>query len=81
MLKIQFPQTTLGEINRKLNVQDAFEIHWSTPIPQSIAIIDDVVTTMATVSELTKTLKQSGVKHVFVWCVARRLNNVRPVNL
>lgn len=36
-----------------------------------VIVIDDVVTTTATVSSLTETLLDAGVKRVDVWCLAR----------
>ena len=40
-------------------------------LPAHVAILDDVVTTGATVTELAKTLKRGGVKIVEIWAVAR----------
>ena len=42
-----------------------------TNIPKYVAIIDDVVTTGATANELSRVLRQAGVKHIDVWCLAR----------
>jgi len=36
-----------------------------------VALLDDVVTTGATVNELAKLLKNSGVERVDVWACAR----------
>ena len=38
---------------------------------QHVAIVDDVVTTGSTVSELARTLKRAGAKRVDVWALAR----------
>jgi len=38
---------------------------------RSIALIDDVVTTMATISSLSNTLSAAGMEVVDVWCIAR----------
>lgn len=40
-------------------------------LPENILIIDDIVTTGATVNELAKTLKENSVKTVAVWAVSR----------
>ena len=40
-----------------------------------IALIDDVVTTGATVGELARLLKRSGVEHVQVWSLAQAVPN------
>jgi ComF family protein len=55
--------------HRKKNLRDAFRVR--SELPDHIAIVDDVVTTGTTVSELTRVLKQSGVKEVQVWSAAR----------
>ena len=36
-----------------------------------IALVDDVMTTGATVNEISKILKQAGVEKIEVWCLAR----------
>ncbi|MBV1908300.1 MAG: ComF family protein [Kangiellaceae bacterium] len=62
-------QSGLDSIERKLNMKDAFRI--SEKLPNHIAIVDDVVTTGMTVSELTKQARLAGAKKVDVWCIAR----------
>ena len=39
------------------------------------ALIDDVMTTGASLNELAKTLKQAGAAHVECWVIARTLPN------
>lgn len=59
------------------NIRHAFE---SKPIDQSchIAIVDDVMTTGATVAEIAKTLRKAGsVGRISVWVVARALSSLR----
>ena len=41
------------------------------PAAQHIALLDDVVTTGATVRAAARTLRQAGVSRVVVWAVAR----------
>ncbi|MDQ2993869.1 MAG: ComF family protein [Pseudomonadota bacterium] len=55
---------------RMQNVNNAFQITFRQP-PQHVAIIDDVMTTGATVNALSKALKKAGVARVSVWCCAR----------
>jgi ComF family protein len=55
---------------RKKNVRHAFVIRKKI-IYQHVAIVDDVMTTMATVNEISKCLKKQGVSIVEVWCCAR----------
>ncbi len=55
---------------RSAIVQGAFTWNTST-MPQSVILVDDVVTTGATVVEATKILKQHGAQRVFVFSLAR----------
>lgn len=66
-------QTSMSSAHaRRANPVKAFALDTGNSEPvRSVALIDDVVTTMATVTAVTKVLKQSGVKHVEVWCLAR----------
>lgn len=64
------PQAGLEQKERRRNVRGAF--HLARPLDAGrVAILDDVVTTGSTVSELTKVLLKAGVKRVDVWAVAR----------
>lgn len=64
------PQTRLAAKQRRLQVGKAFECSDIVKY-QSIAIIDDVVTTGSTVAALTRELKRHGVERVQVWSLAR----------
>ncbi|MBF0220498.1 MAG: ComF family protein [Gammaproteobacteria bacterium] len=64
-------QTELHARERQRNMRGAFVINPNQPLPQHIAMIDDVVTTGATVRELTIVLKRAGVQRVDVWALAR----------
>ncbi|RCU51124.1 MULTISPECIES: ComF family protein [Corallincola] len=63
-------QRELNAKTRKANVRGAFQVT-RTLHGQSIAIIDDVMTTGATVNEMAKQLYRAGAAHVEVWCLAR----------
>lgn len=54
---------------RKRNLKGAFRVN--RPLPAHIAIVDDVITTGTTVSELARALKKAGVEKVQVWSAAR----------
>ena len=58
---------------RKENLKRAFSLGDNSALKnvKSIAIIDDVVTTTATVSVLSQTLKSHGIRRVEVWSLAR----------
>jgi predicted amidophosphoribosyltransferase len=40
-------------------------------MPEHVALVDDVMTTGATLAECTRTLKKAGVRYVSVWIAAR----------
>ncbi|MFL2838110.1 MAG: ComF family protein [OM182 bacterium] len=68
------PQTELaGAGARRKNLKAAFAIRDSKTGRNvcSVTIIDDVVTTVATVSAMAACLKQQGILRVDVYCVAR----------
>ena len=67
-------QEGLSLQKRKANLKNAFIIHpeQKTKLSGSyIVIIDDVVTTGATVNSLCQALLQAGVKRIDVWCICR----------
>ena len=63
-------QTGKNALQRKLNIKNAFKFI-NTNNYQHVVIFDDVVTTGSSVSELSKTLKNAGVKRVDIWSLAR----------
>jgi ComF family protein len=64
------PQTELPAKLRRKNMRGAFQVT-ETFGAEHVAILDDVVTTGATVNELARALHRAGVQRVDVWCVAR----------
>lgn len=65
------PQSTLKSSERQQNVKNVFQIKNTNIQDCNILLIDDVVTTGATLNELARTLKKSGVSKVFCWSLAR----------
>ncbi|HIO92557.1 MAG TPA: ComF family protein [Leucothrix mucor] len=63
-------QSLLNAVKRKQNLRHSFKLVKSISV-KHVVIIDDVVTTGATVFELADLLKKSGVEKVGVWAVAR----------
>ncbi|MDO8938275.1 MAG: ComF family protein [Methylicorpusculum sp.] len=63
-------QTELSAKQRKKNMLNAFAVNKKPPF-NHVAIVDDVMTTGTTVSELAKALKNAGVHRVDVWVCAR----------
>jgi len=61
-----------GAESRSRNVRGAFSAQIRAGIPvHHVAIIDDVVTTCATVIELALTLRRAGVTRIELWSIAR----------
>ncbi len=66
------PQASLALKERAKNIKGAFAVHADLS-NQRIAIVDDVMTTGASLNELAKMLKKAGAAHVECWVVARTL--------
>ncbi|WP_257285887.1 ComF family protein, partial [Endozoicomonas sp. SESOKO1] len=64
------PQQSLDASARQKNIRNAFTLNRKPPW-KHVALVDDVVTTGATVSEITRLLKKSGVERVDIWSIAR----------
>ncbi len=69
-VKFSAPQSELDARARQQNIRNAFEALPLSDHPH-IALFDDVMTTGATVSELSKTFKKAGARQVDVWVCAR----------
>ena len=67
-------QSDLPADQRAKNIKGAFKLTQSLQV-RRVAIIDDVMTTGATVDELARTLLAGGVEEVHVWVCARALLN------
>lgn len=71
-IKYTPPQASLKLKERISNMHGAF--HCQQPLQNlNIAIVDDVMTTGASLNELAKTLKQAGASRVECWVMARTL--------
>lgn len=64
-------QTELGAVARRRNVHGAFALREGIVLPAHVAIIDDVMTTGATLAECSRVLRRAGVQRVDVWALAR----------
>jgi ComF family protein len=64
------PQTGLPHDARAANVRGAFECD-ADVAGRTLAVVDDVMTTGASVAELARTLKRAGAARVENWIVAR----------
>ena len=64
------PQASLPLKERVKNIKGAFKVNANLS-GKRIAIVDDVMTTGASLNELAKTLKQAGATHVECLVIAR----------
>jgi ComF family protein len=69
-------QTGLPWKEREKNIRDAFDCEGNLE-GKRIAIVDDVMTTGATLNELAKVLRKCGGVHISAWVVARTLPGSR----
>lgn len=69
------PQTQLDAAARRANLREAFVLDdaWreGATLPRHVAVVDDVVTTGATLADAVRALRRCGVQTVEVWAVAR----------
>lgn len=64
------PQSELSAKKRQQNIKNAFTL--KKPITaKHVAIVDDVMTTGNTVTELSALLRNNGVTTIEIWCCAR----------
>ncbi len=68
-------QAGLQKSARHENIKGVFEIKYGKNY-KNVVLLDDVMTTGSTVSELARILKKSGVQRVEVWVLARALIGV-----
>lgn len=64
-------QTELDALARRRNVRGAFAVRDGVTLPDHVAVLDDVMTTGATVAECARELRRAGVQRVDVWALAR----------
>lgn len=64
-------QSDLDADARRKNLRGAFAVMENVMPPQHVAIVDDVMTTGATLRECARTLVRTGVERVDVWALAR----------
>jgi len=64
-------QTELDAAARRRNTRGAFALHGDAALPSHVAVLDDVMTTGATLAECARVLKRAGVRRVDVWALAR----------
>lgn len=67
-------QTELDAVARRRNVRGAFALREGVALPDHVAILDDVMTTGATLAECARILRRAGVPRIDVWALARAPN-------
>lgn len=66
------PQSAVSASLREKNIRGAFALSGRRGVlPRYVVLIDDVITTGATVNELARVLRNNGVGRVDVWAAAR----------
>ena len=65
------PQSELSAGARSRNVRRAFAVKPDAPLPAHVTLIDDVMTTGATLRAAAEALKRTGVQRVDAWVCAR----------
>ncbi len=69
-------QTKLDRSARIKNMKSAFTLNKTITIPDQnakIVILDDVITTTATINECAKVLKKAGFKNIFAFSIAKKI--------
>lgn len=60
-----------AEEARRKNIRGSFTLLSPSPVPETILLVDDVVTTGSTADECARVLRRGGAKNVFVFSLAR----------
>lgn len=73
-------QTELDAVGRRRNVRGAFKLRDGIALPSHVAILDDVMTTGATLAECTRLLRHAGVQRIavfvkFIWTTYAKHND------
>ncbi|WP_331487844.1 ComF family protein [Luteimonas endophytica] len=65
------PQSRLDAAARRRNLRGAFVVPPGAPLPAHVALVDDVMTTGATLHAAANALRRAGVARVDAWVCAR----------
>jgi ComF family protein len=65
------PQSELDAAHRARNLHGAFALAAGVPLPAHVAVVDDVMTTGATLHAAARALRRAGVARVDAWVCAR----------
>ena len=64
-------QSQLDAAQRRRNLKDAFALPTGVALPAHVALVDDVMTTGATLHAAALALRRGGVQRVDAWVCAR----------
>jgi ComF family protein len=70
-IRITAPQSELSAVARRRNLKGAFAVRTDTNPPAHVVLVDDVMTTGATLHAAAAALKRAGVQRVDAWVCAR----------
>ena len=65
------PQSRLDAADRRYNVEDAFDVRSGSDLPAHVVLVDDVMTTGATLHSAAQSLYRAGAVRVDAWVAAR----------
>lgn len=68
--RITAPMFRLNAVQRRQNISGVFELKRSCT-NLNVAIVDDVITSGSTVTELARTLRRGGARQIQLWALAR----------
>ena len=66
-------QHRLDRAGRLANLRGAFEVRAGAPVPATVILVDDIITTTATLESCASVLREAGVSTVFGFAVAREV--------
>ncbi len=69
--RLTAPQSRLDADARRRNVRDAFAVRPGAALPAHVALVDDVMTTGATLRAAAHALRRAGVARIDAWVCAR----------
>jgi ComF family protein len=70
-LRATLEQTRLDAVARRRNVRGAFAVEPAAVAGRHVALLDDVVTTGATMAELARAARAAGAARIEAWAAAR----------
>ena len=70
-VRVTLPQSRLDSAQRRRNLKDAFAARAGPALPAHVVLVDDVMTTGATLHAAAAALRRAGVARVDAWVCAR----------